>query len=257
MLKWIRHLLLISLTLVFCISAFWVLSYYWEGQQQEEKFDRLSQLVQEAATMPSPSAETVPETQPVMLPEYALLYEENPHTVGWLQIPGTDIDYPVMQSPGQSDFYLDHDFEGLYSVRGCLYAREECDVFAPSDNVTIYGHTMADGSMFAQLHLYTNGTFWEENSSFRFDTLYEHREYQIFAVFRTSGNSGLGFPYHRMVNTADREEFDAFVAKCKELSLYDTGITPEYGQKLLCLSTCEYTQENGRLVVAAVRLNNR
>ena len=75
------------------------------------------------------------------------------------------------------------------------------------------------------------------------------------AVFRTSANLGQGYPYHQFNDAADKEEFDAFVAKIKELSLYDTGLTAEYGDKLLTLSTCEYTLSNGRFVVVAKRIS--
>ena len=73
-------------------------------------------------------------------------------------------------------------------------------------------------------------------------------------MFKTSANIGEGFSYHQFVDAANEKEFNDFVSKCKELAFYDTGITPVYGDKLICLSTCEYTLDNGRLVVAAVRI---
>ena len=82
----------------------------------------------------------------------------------------------------------------------------------------------------------------------------EYHTYKIFAVFKTSANIGQGFSYHQFVDAENEKEFNDFVSKCKELSFYDTGITPVYGDKLICLSTCEYTLDNGRLVVAAVRI---
>ena len=119
----------------------------------------------------------------------------------------------------------------------------------------LYGHHMADGSMFAQLETrYKKQSFWEEHQYLTFDTLYEHHTYQIIACFRTSANLGQGFRYHMFVDAANEQEFDEFVSTCKRLSFYDTGITPVYGDKLICLSTCEYSLDNGRLVVAAVRI---
>ena len=113
---------------------------------------------------------------------------------------------------------------------------------------------MADGSMFAALNSYTSKAAWEKNSLIFFDTLTEYHTYKIFAVFKTSANVGQGFSYHKFVDAENEEEFNEFVSTCKELSFYDTGITPVYGDKLICLSTCEYTLDNGRLVVAAVRI---
>ena len=70
-------------------------------------------------------------------------------------------------------------------------------------------------------------------------------------MFKTTVSLGEGFHYHEFVEASDREEFDAFVARCKQLSFYDTGVEATYGDKLLTLSTCEYSQTNGRLVVVA------
>ena len=186
---------------------------------------------------------------------YQEIYNQNSDTVGWLQIDGTKIDYPVMQTPDEPNFYLYKDFDKNNSTRGSIYAWEAADVNEPSDNITMFGHCMADGSMFAALSAYTSKTAWENNSLIYFNTLYEYHTYKIFAVFKTSANIGEGFSYHQFVDAANEEEFDEFVATCKDLAFYDTGITPQYGDKLICLSTCEYTLDNGRLVVCAVRIS--
>lgn len=263
--------LILVLLIIFGVSAFFVGRYILEGREQAQRFDELAQKKEEAITAtqaPSVTPEDAPEvTKPAVpaqtqteggiLPEYAELYQMNTDLVGWIKIEGTKVDYPVMQTPHETDYYLKRSFDKAYSERGCIYVREVCDVTKPSDNLTIYGHNMLDGSMFAALHKYEDKTFWEENSLIFFDTLTERHTYKIFAVFKTSANVGEGFAYHKFVDAANEKEFDDFVATCKELSkkyYYDTGITPVYGDKLICLSTCEYTLgDNSRLVVAAVR----
>lgn len=264
--KVIFTIVIILLLAAFGVSSFLVISYFAEGKKQEERFDDLSKIVADAqntATEPvqetKPADSTAPEettgpTQPGMLPGYAELYKMNPDVVGWLKIDGTELDYPVMQTPDERDFYLYRDFYGEDSKRGCIYAREECDINEPSDNITLYGHNMADGSMFAALNAYVEKEAWDNNSLIFFDTLTEYHVYKIFAVFKTSANLGEGFRYHQFVDAADAEEFDEFVSTCKELAFYDTGVTPQYGDKIICLSTCEYTLDNGRLVVAAYRI---
>ena len=263
--KVLYYALIFVLVVTLVISGTQVAGYLIDARQQKEAYDELAALVEQSRleTIPpakpgpdtptsAPDAPTAP-TEPVMLPEYALLYEKNPDTIGWMMIEGTPINYPVMQTPDRVDYYLKRDFSGAYSAHGCLYARESCDVFAPSDNVTIYGHHMKDGSMFAKLDKFRDQSFWEEYHTIQFDTLYEHHTYTIFAVFTTTASVGEGFAYHQFEEAADEADFDAFITACKALSLYDTGITPEYGDKLICLSTCEYSQINGRLVVVAVR----
>ena len=207
--------------------------------------------MEESAETETAAAET---TEGGMLPGYAEIYEMNNDTVGWIKLPGTELDYPVMQTPDRENFYLDKDFYGNKSTRGCIYAREVCDINEPSDNVTLYGHNMADGSMFAALNAYVSKTAWDNNRLIFFDTLTEYHTYKIFAVFKTSANLNQGFSYHQFVDADNEEEFNEFVKTCKDLSFYDTGITPVYGDKMICLSTSEYTLDNGRLVVAAVRI---
>ncbi len=262
-------LLLVLLVLILLISSMKVASYTLHAMQQKSEYDELAALVDQArketsppATSPSvtdPTESTVPAnapttpTEPVMLQEYAPLYEQNTDLVGWLTIDGTVINYPVMQTPEEPNYYLKKNFSKEYSAHGCLYVRETCDVFAPSDNVTIYGHHMKDGSMFAELDHFLSQAFWEEHQSIRFDTLYEHHSYTVFAVFTTTASAYEGFAYHQFENAAEETEFDEFIATCKALARYDTGVTPQYGDKIICLSTCEYSDVNGRLVVAAVR----
>ncbi len=252
-----------ALVLAFAVSAFMVGSYLLEGKQQAERFDELSELVAagqtEATGETEAGEETVPgetedEEEGGILKPYREIYAMNPDTVGWLRIAGTELDYPVMQTPDDPNFYLYRDFDKSDSKRGCVYAWEAADINEPSDNITLFGHNMADGSMFAALNAYTDKAAWDQNYMIFFDTLTEYHTYKIFAVFKTSASVDKGFRYHQFVDAADEEEFNEFVSTCKELSFYDTGVTPVYGDKLLCLSTCEYTLENGRLVVAAVRI---
>lgn len=262
-------IVVLVLLAAFGISGFMVVNYLADGKQQENRYDELSQIAngtQETTEAPETTAETeepagtteatqpTEATEPGMISGYKEIYELNNHTVGWIKMEGTQMDYPVMQTPDDPNFYLYRNFDKKDSARGSIYVREVCDVNEPSDNVTIYGHNMADGSMFACLHSYINKSAWENNSLIFFDTLNEYHTYKIFAVFKTSANLGQGFSYHQFVDAENEAEFDEFVSTCKELAFYDTGITPVYGDKLICLSTCEYTLDNGRLVVAAVRI---
>jgi len=191
-----------------------------------------------------------------MIREYQLMYSLNNDMVGWIEIPGTAINYPVVQSPYQNDFYLRRNFYKEKATCGAIYVREACDVNLPSDNVTLYGHNMANGTMFGPLHKYKEKSFWEANKLIYFDTLFEYHTYEIFAVFRTTAKVGEGFAYHTFDTATDEAAFNEFVAQCKSLSqyFYDTGITPEYGQKLITLSTCDRAIEDGRLVVVARRI---
>ena len=286
--KVIYYILLAVFAAVFLLCAVYLISYFVQNSQSESNLDSganlresiLASIAQDTetsqATEPTDATqETEPTepTEPTILPELQPLYEINNYLVGFLSIPGVEVKHPVVQTPDNPNYYLRRDFfTNEYSTPGCLYVREKCDVFAPSDNVVIYGHAMRNQTMFGQLHKFQDKEFWEKNQIFTFDTLYEHHTYQIFVVFKTSGTqrrddgTPLGYPYHRFNEAESKEDFDKFIADIKGAAwtsdttyvghtFYETGITPQYGDKLLCLSTCEKTIDNGRLVIMAVRIS--
>ena len=260
------YLTLISFFLLMAaFSGMKIHSHFKEYQKQEELYESLVQIVEQAETVPEtePIAEAATPTAPpesvvpVMLPEYAALYERNNDLVGWICIEDTRINYPVMQSPDEPNFYLDHGFDKGETDYGCPYVSEICDVSKPSDNLILYGHHKKNGTMFTDLKKFRKKSFWENHKTFRFDTLYEKQTYEIIAVFKTVvyTNSASEFRYYQFEDAKTPEEFDAYIATCKEKALYDTGVSAEYGDKLITLSTCEYSTKNGRLVLVAKRVD--
>ena len=184
------------------------------------------------------------------------LYLENSDMVGWILIEDTNIDYPVMQTPTDPTYYLKHNFEKTYTDYGCPFMQADCDALAPSDNLIIYGHNMKDGSMFADLAKYRSKDFWQAHKTVWFDTELGSRAYEIFAVVHTTvqADAADAFPFYRFANAASPEEFADYVSACKARALYDTGISAEYGDKLLTLSTCDNITDNGRWLVIAKRI---
>lgn len=278
---------------VFVLSGIYLGGYFLETSGAQQDYDALASIYQEglknttvpSATLPAGSTGetqiTAPvETQmPTVLPELQAIYELNNDLVGYLRFDNEyfNIQYPVVQTSAEKDYYLHRDFYGNQNMSGCPYVAEYCDVFKPSDNVVIYGHNLKTGGMFNKLTWYREKSYWEEHQTFHFDTLYERHTYQIFAVFKTAAKQYTddgkpwGYPFHRMNEFDTEEEFDKFIADVKGAAFngggyqgwtfYETGITPKFGDKLLCLCTCEYTMKdpdgttNGRWVVMAVRID--
>ena len=240
------------------ISTVMIVGHYKEANEQEDMYKELAQIVVKNETSENnetnPTEPTpTPDGEVVMLPEYVELYKQNNDMVGWISIPDTKINYPVMQSVDEPNFYLKHGFDKGYTDYGCPYVGESCDVSKPSDNLIIYGHHMKNGSMFSDLEKFKSKDFWEEHKTFSFDTLYEKQTYEVNAVFKTVvyTDSVNEFRYYQFSDAETPEQFDEYIAKCKAKALYDTGVSAEYGDKLITLSTCEYSNTNGRLVLVA------
>lgn len=182
---------------------------------------------------------------------YRKLYEMNHYFVGWIKVDGTNIDYPVVCTPDEPEHYLRIDFNDNSATCGTPFIGEGCTV--DSDSFIIYGHNMNDKSMFGTLDRYKEEEFWKEHKNFTFNTLTEDREYEIFAAFETQIASS-AFPYYQYVGEPNEEDFNTLVSTVKEDSLYQTDITPKYGDKIIMLSTCSYHANAGRFVVAAVEI---
>ena len=194
-----------------------------------------------------------------MLNIYAPYYEQNPDMIGWLSIEGTVIDYPVVRTPGDNEKYLRLGFDGAYATGGTLFLDERCDpvVEKVTANQMIYGHDMHDGTMFGDLHLYAGEEYGKEHSLIRFDTLHEVGEYQLLAAFYTQVyyTTDTCFKYYQFFDAENEEEFNDYVENVKALAEYDTGVSAEFGDTLLTLSTCSDHVENGRFVVVAKKVN--
>ena len=191
-----------------------------------------------------------------VLKEYATIYKMNNDMVGWIQIPGTKVNYPVLQNMDVTNYYLKRDFYKQDARHGSIYAYEWADFNAPSQNITLFGHNMGDGSMFAGLHAYEKEAFFKDHPYILFDTLDSHQIYKVVAVFYTTTDPTTGFDYHEFTD-GDEHEFGMFVQQCKALSMYDTGVTPFYGSELLTLSTCDddVTDDTVRFVVVAMKVS--
>ena len=184
---------------------------------------------------------------------YQKIREQNSDLVGWVKIEGTKIDYPVLQTPDDPNFYLKHDFDKKTSVYGAPYVAEECDLSQDCKNIVIYGHHMKNGSMFASLDEYLDPAYREAHPIVQFDTLEEYGDYEVMAVFAINA-ADPDNPLYRYISGANEEVFGEYVSYVQQHSVYDMGVTAEWGDHLLSLVTCEYTHKDGRLIVVAKKI---
>mgnify|MGYP004454498971 CR=1 FL=1 len=226
--------MILVLTAIFAVSTYFLVNESVQDKEQMDEFESIAQAVEDSEQCSDN--------------KYADLYAQNEDFIGWIKIDDTVIDYPVMQSKDNPNFYLTHNFNKEYSRFGVPYIQENCSL--SSDNIIIYGHNMKNKSMFNELTKYSDKDFYNSHKFIELDTLSEQRTYEVSCAFKTVANAN-GFQYFDFVKANTEEDFSAYIEKCKALSFYDTGVTAEYGDKLITLSTCEYSQNNGRFVVVA------
>lgn len=242
------------LLLVFSLAA--VARTLLRDYAEQQKMEDIAKIREEESDKGGgeviPSALITKVHEPVMLPEFRELYERNPDIVGWLKIDDTRINYPIMQNPQDAEYYLNHDFDKNENKSGLPFLDVHSRING-SDILLIHGHHMKSGWMFADLLKYKKESFYKEHATFQFSTLYEKEEYEIVAVIESEvyRKSDDVFKYYQIEKVSTPAEFDSYVQNIKKLALYDTGVTARYGDKLIVLSTCEYSTENGRLAVLA------
>lgn len=184
---------------------------------------------------------------------YADSFLANKDMAAWLRIPGTNIDYPVMWTPEDETYYLYRAFDGSENKNGCLLLDADSCLAPLTTNLIIHGHNMKSGAMFGNLTNYEDQAFYEKHKNIILYTEECQRNYKVIAVFRSQvyRKTDEVFKFYKFFQADTPEEFDDFYNNIKQLSQYDTGVTAEFGDHFLTLSTCVYHVEQGRFVVVA------
>ncbi|MDO4833547.1 MAG: class B sortase [Bacillota bacterium] len=242
-----RWIILVICAIVFCGSLAYLGMWFKESLSARKNFSEVSEKMHESGN------------------GLADIYALNRDTIAWVSIEDTKIDYPVMQTKDDPEYYLRRDFNREYSESGTPFMDAGSRVGdEPTWNWFIYGHNMKFGTMFHDLLEYDSRDFWEEHRTLELQIItglkegkpvIERGEYEIFAAARSKireKDSG-AFKYYGYARFDDEEKFHAFVRGVKEEALYDTGITPKFGQQLVTLSTCAYHVDSGRFYIVAVR----
>ncbi len=266
--------------LLVCVSAYMLVSRHIREKREEAAFDALIRRIEqtvppaavssappvrekqeaEASDAPADWAEPADDESPAPQSEptpsgfhkYDALYEQNCDLFGWLSIDGTEINYPVMHTPDDPEYYLHRAFDGTYSVSGVPFLDGDC--YVGCGNYIVYGHHMKSGTMFAELTNYAGEDFCKEHPVICFDTLDEAGEYEVLAAFYARvyrADEENVFRYYNYTDLTDEAVFDEYLSRVRAAALYDTGVAAEYGDRLLTLTTCSYHTTDGRFVVVA------
>ena len=251
-------IILLLLIVILAISSFFIIKEFAENKKEIDIYDDLQEIVIEENTdIDTTNVDTeIEKSEGESSNKYNLenIAKINSDVVGWIKIGNTNIDYPVMQN---GDYYLHRNIYKNYSSHGTPYLAEYCNI-QYSDNLIIYGHHMNDNSMFAQLDNYKKHSFYENHKYIKFYSYYNgktiEKTYEVAIAFKTVVYSDKGFKYYNYTNFSDVQELNDFIENCRKLEFYNTGIDINYGDKLITLSTCEYSQKNGRIVVVAKQI---
>ena len=249
---------------VFCGSMGYLLNHHQQGVNAAATNQQLSTMKEDFRNGVLDGydidEEALANVDPEVLDEYKPFVAINDDMKGWVEIEGTNLSYPVVQTT-DNDYYHRLNFQEEYDYYGVPYLDYECtlsvDPAETSDNLIIYGHNIGnDGLMFNPLSYYKQLEFYKEHPVVRFDSIYKEQEYKIFGVMIVNSepeqDNGTVFKYWQQVNFDDEDEFNAFVNEVRKRSMWDIDVDVEPGDKLLTLSTCCYDfRPNARCVILA------
>ncbi len=239
--------------------------YAYEGYRTEQNFAQMAEIKEQTEKDIANGVYEEPVVQitytqekdaPEILDEYKKLFNMNKKLIGWLKIDDTNIDYPVMQT-SDNVYYLTHNVNQEEDRNGALFMDAECDVVNGSTNYIIYGHDMRSGNMFGKLDKYKKESYYKEHKYITFDTIYEKATYEVMYAFESMvyKQEDVDFKYYQFIDALSEVEFNSYMKEMASWSLYDTGVTAQFGDQLLTLSTCDKTtRANGRFVVVAKRI---
>ena len=254
-----RTVAICSLVALLCLG--YVFFYYYLYERNSNEYEHLASLKTEQNLTKDNKVhinytKEEEKKELIVLEKYKKLFSQNKSLIGWIKIDDTNIDYPVMQTVN-NEYYLDHNYNQQYDKNGSIFLDKDCDITNPGSNMIIYGHHMKSGKMFGNLKLYSNKEYYEKHPIIQFDTIYEEGRYQIMYVFRSRiyNEDEIVFKYYQFFDVATPEEFDSNMQEMAKIALYDTGVTAKYGDKLITLSTCDNSEQDGRFVVVAKKIN--
>ncbi|MDD2955520.1 MAG: class B sortase [Oscillospiraceae bacterium] len=254
--------LLAAFTAAFVLTGFLFFREKAILAREKADFERLAQQVeqsrQEAVPAPLPPSTEGEGTgaAPALLPQYAQLAAQNPDMIGWIRVSGTAIDYPVMYTPEDPEYYLRRDFNGQPSRGGTPFIGAECSWDPPSDNLLLFGHNLYAGhDMFTDLLRYREASFFEENPLIFLDTLYEEQRFRVLAAFYSKVYYAEEdvFKFYRFIDAESDEDYNDYLRGVRSLALYETGTQAQPGDQLLTIVTCSLHENDGRFVVVAVK----
>lgn len=234
-----RNIAIILLCVVVVICAIYVVTLLNDYEQGDSIYDSISQI----AIGKSPQISDENTSIPLDQIDFSALKEINPRVVGWLQLPDTVINYPVVQHD-TNEYYLSHAFDGQASNFGAIFLDYRNKTDFSDKNIIIYGHRMKNGSMFGSLLEYENQDYYRLHPYFILYTPEKNYYIEIFSAHQVLYNED----YIRTQFESD-EEFKAFVDDLQAKSVIETNVFVSRKDSIITLSTCTKASDNHRFAI--------
>ena len=255
-----EFLIVLSVVLVVVIvgCGLWLGYYAVDSQHQKQTYETLAadflleepvpslSLAEDNSSQEVPAAQETPAASTTAPPRHdlAALQAENSDCVGWLTIPDTTVDYPVVWTPNNPEHYLRRDFYGTHASGGTPFLDGRNQAQAEGQNLIVYGHNMLDGSMFKPVLQYLTPNFRQTHQDIYLELNGAQYHYQVIAALETSTRSPV-YTYTDLSDAAEMEDFRAML-------LEETGLDAiPQAEGYLTLSTCNNQGGNSRVLVIA------
>lgn len=253
--------LIVLFCILFLVSAFFIYRHYRDVRNNKEEYEDLSQLVQQV----EPQEDTTGKSEY----DFSELLKKNSDFVGWIKIPNTGVNHPVVKTK-DNNFYLNHDFNKNYTVRGAIYMDYRNNVDLSDNNTIIYGHNCYDGTMFSDLDKFDKIEYYKKAPYFEYITNDGAEYYKIYGVFITSAKESEDNGYIFYYNNPKPEKYDykGFIDEIDKRRIYTTDVDINENDKIMILSTCTRKMDlyngfgkktykaDGRIVVVGRMLRN-
>ena len=241
---------LLNIALVVCVAVFlfsgWKLtSSLIEYRQGEQNYE---EIILDAVISPGNENNSGIQEGEDVLPriDWSKLESMNDDLIGWLYIPDTKIQYPIVQGR-DNDYYLSHTFDGTENACGCIFMDKDNKVDYSSDNTILHGHNMKNGTMFGSLREFEEKTYWQAHPYIWIIKEHTVMKYEIFSVGITEAASEV-----YTLEFGTDESFQNYIVNRTKLgAIYETGVNVTTNDRILTLSTCTSDTEIGRRVVQA------
>ena len=260
---------IICMSVVFIVSGIICFNNYLVGYKNVQLYKQLANEVRDNKEPATENTDTTeadavsedlsPESEktdseskePVILEKYQDLHTKYPDIVGWI------FDYPILMNKEDSNYYLYRNFKKEESKHGSIYLNNECDLNLKSSISLVYGHNMKDDTMFGGLKKYLDKDFYEKNRIINLDTLYEENQYEVVGVFLSKiykQDELEVFKYYNYKGKLSEDDFNDYKNGVSQLLKIGDLSEVKYGDTLVELVTCDYHEEDGKLIVLCKKI---